>query len=210
MKNDRIIESYNKFYTDINFDRSGLFEVVKNQYNCNTVIYPGCSIHITPCFYFQHVVFIDISKIAKEFFNHIQIILDFVNSVKKYKQSAYIQFLDNDYTKQLPIRENNYDLLIALYAGGITQSCKNYVKPGGFILTNNHHNDAAEVLKDSSIILDALIQRKGKKYEVDKSINENLIEALKGHSTPTKNIRSSSKGIEYVDNECYYVFKKIL
>lgn len=151
MNNDRYIDSYKRFYVDINFDRAGLFETLKKEYGCNTVLYPGCSIHITPSFYFQHVVYVDISKAAKEFFKDIHNILDYINSNKKYKQSAYVQFIHGDYTEPLPVREENYDLLIALYAGGITQSCKKYVKFGGIILTNNHHRDAEELLKDSSI-----------------------------------------------------------
>ncbi|MCX7745836.1 MAG: class I SAM-dependent methyltransferase [Clostridia bacterium] len=209
VKNHRAIDSYRRFYIDMNFERLGLFEEVKNRYDCNTVIYPGCSIHVTPSFYFQHVVYIDISEVAKEFFRNTQSILNFLNSNKKYKQLPFIQFLDNDYTRLLPIRENNYDLLIALYAGGIVQSCKKYIKPGGIILTDNHHNDAAEVLTDPSIALDALIRRKGKDYVLEKSINENIIKTLKENRLPTKNMKNSGKGLEYVDNEYYFVLKKV-
>jgi len=98
MNNDRSIDSYKTFYVDINFDRARLFEIVKKEYDCNTVLYPGCSIHITPSFYFQHVVYVDISNVAKEFFNDIHNILDYINSNKKYKQSAYVQFIHGDYT----------------------------------------------------------------------------------------------------------------
>jgi hypothetical protein len=141
MNNNRSIDSYKRFYVDINFDRAGLFETLKREYDCNTVLYPGCSIHITPSLYFQHVVYVDISKVA---FNDIHNILDYINSNKKYKQPTYVQFIHGDYTKPLPVREENYDLLIALYAGEITKTCKKYVKPGGIILTNNHHKDAEE------------------------------------------------------------------
>jgi len=185
MKNDKSIDLYNKLYLDINFERAGLFEVVRNKYKCFTAIYPGCSVHITPSFYFQHVVYVDISQASRDFFNHTQSILDFVNTNKIYKQPAYVQFLENDYTGQLPLRENNYDLLIALYAEGITQSCKKYVKPGGIILTNNHHN-AIEALNDPLILLDALIRRKGKGYSVVENVNVNFQKSVKEYSKPIK------------------------
>lgn len=205
----RNIDSYQKYYTDLNFERSGLFEAVKNHYGCNTVIYPGCSIHVTPSFYFQHVVFIDISEIAKKFFQDTQSVLKLVDNNKKYRQSAYIQFLASDYTSRLPIREANYDLLIALYAGGIIQSCKKYLRYGGIIVTNNHQNDAIEALNDPALTLEALIRKKVQKYLVEKSPNEDLRKILKQYSPPTKNMRNSSKGLEYIDNECYFVLKKV-
>jgi hypothetical protein len=208
MNNDRSIDSYKRFYVDINFDRAGLFETLKKEYGCNTVLYPGCSIHITPSFYFQHVVYVDISMVAKEFFNDIHSILDYINSNKKYKQPAYVQFIHGDYTKPLPVREENYDLLIALYAGEITRSCKKYVKPGGIILTNNHRKDAEELLKDSSITLDRLIYKKGKKYLIEKDINDNFKDIIKRHSNTKKNMKNTNKGLEYVDNQCYFVLKK--
>lgn len=209
MKQIGITDSYNRFYSALNFDRAGLFELIKDEYGCNTVLYPGCSIHITPSFYFQHVVYVDISETAKEFFQDNQNILSIVDSNKKYKQSAYIQFIHNDYTKELPVRENNYDLMLSIYAGGITKSCKKYIKPGGIIVSNNHHNDAQEAMEDSSLILKALIRRKGRKYQIEEKTEEMLLRTLKAHTMPLKNMRSSSYGMEYVDNECYFVLRKI-
>jgi hypothetical protein len=135
--------------------------------------------------------------------------LSIVNSNKKYKQSAYIQFIHSDYTEKLPVRENNYDLLLSIYAGGITESCKKYIKPGGIIVSNNHRNDAQQALKDSSIRLEALIRRKGKKYNIENDTGEKMLKALQEHSVPTKNMKNSSSGLKYVDNEYYFVFRKI-
>ena len=209
MKHVGISGSYNSFYSALDFERAELFESIKDEYGCSTVLYPGCSIHITPSFYFQHVVYVDISETAKEFFQDNQSILSIVNSNKKYKQSAYIQFIHSDYTKELPVRENNYDLLLSIYAGGITESCKKYIKPGGIIVSNNHQNDAQQALKDSSIRLEALIHRKSKKYHIENCTGEKMLEALQEHSMPSKSMKNSSSGLKYVDNEYYYLFRKI-
>ncbi len=192
----------------MHFDRAGLFELIKDVYGCGTVLYPGCSIHITPSFYFQHVVYVDMSETAKEFFQEKQKVLSFINSNKKYKQSAYIQFIHIDYTKQLPLRENNYDLLLSLYAGGIIKSCVKYIKPGGIIVSNNHQNDVQQALEDSSVRLEALIRRKGKKYHIENITAEKMPKALPEHSKPLKSMKNASSGMEYVDNEYYFVFRK--
>jgi hypothetical protein len=209
MKRVGITGSYERFYSALSFDRAGLFELIKDKYGCGTVLYPGCSIHITPSFYFQHVVYVDINETAKEFFQDNQNILSIVNSNKKYKKSAYIQFIHSDYTEKLPVRENNYDLLLSIYAGGITESCKKYIKPGGIIVSNNHRNDAQQALKEPSVRLEALIRRKGKKYNIENGTGEKMLKALQEHSVPTKNMKNSSSGLKYVDNEYYFVFRKI-
>ena len=208
MKQTGISGSYNRFYTALNFERAELFKLTKDEYGCSTVLYPGCSIHITPSFYFPHVVYVDNSETAKEFFQDHKDIMNFVNSNKKYKQSAYIQFIHSDYTKKLPVRENNYDLLLSIYAGDITKSCKQYVKHGGIIVSNNHQNDAQEALQDSSLRLEALIRRKGKKYQIENDIDEKMLKALE-HNMPLKSMRNSNSGMEYVDNEIYFVFRKV-
>lgn len=208
MKHIGITGSYDRFYTSFNFDRAGLFELIKNEYECVTVLYPGCSIHITPSFYFPHIVYVDISETAKEFFQNKQNVLSIVNSNKKYKKSAYYQFIHCDYTEKLPVRENNYDLLLSIYAGGVTKSCKKYIKPGGIIVSNNHGNDAGEALKDSSIRLEALIRRKSKKYHIENVKDEKVLETLMAQGKPLKNMKNSSNGMEYVDNEYYFVFRK--
>ena len=208
MKKARITDSYNRFYSALNFERAGLFELIKDEYGCSTVLYPGCSIHITPSFYFQHVVYVDISETAKEFFQENKNISSIVDSNKKYKQSAYMRFIHGDYTKKLPVRENNYDLLLSIYAGGVTESCKKYIKHGGIIVSNNHQNDAQQALKDSSVRLEALIHRKGKKYYIENVSGEKMLKALLRQSMP-KSMKNTSSGMEYVDNEYYFVFRKI-
>lgn len=130
MKNRGINDLYNRFYVDLNFERRGLFELLKNK-------------------------------------------------------------------------------LIAIYAGGITKSCKKYIKPGGIIVTNNHHNDAVEIRKDRSFVLDALIQKKGKKYSIVESENERLAKILKGNNKISKNMKNTNKGMKYVDTEQYFIFRRI-
>lgn len=210
MKHTGIEGSYYRFYKDMNFDRAGLFELIKEGYGCKTVLYPASSIHITPSFYFQHVVYVDISEAARKFFTENQDILKLVNSNKKYKQPAYIQFINSDYTKELPLRENNYDLLLSIFGGGISEACIKYIKAGGIMVSNNHRNDALQALGDSSVKLEAIIRRRGKKYYIESDTDEKLVKVLQNYSMPQKSMKNSSRGMVYVDKEYYFVFRKKL
>lgn len=208
MSAGKAAEEYRKYYADINFERAGLFELIKREHGCATALYPGCSIHITPSFYFQHVVYIDLSEKAKEFFSQTASIRELVEGNKVYRQQPFIQFLNSDYTKALPLRVDSYDLLISLYAPEITENCKKYVRKGGLILTNNHLRDAAGAAGDPGIELLALIRKKGKKYESRKPA-EGDFKAASGHETLTGNVRKTNTGIEYCDTELYYLLRKL-
>jgi hypothetical protein len=205
---DRVAEEYRKYYADINFERAKLFELIKDEYGCTTALYPGSSIHITPSFYFQHTVYVDISERAREFFGDIEGVRKFVEGSRQYRQNPYIQFINSDYTKPLPLREKSFDLLISLYAPAITASCSRFVRKGGLILTNNHLGDAAAAAADEGMELQALIRRKGKKYEIGKP-DERILREAGCHDVQTGNIRRTNTGIEYRDTELYYVLKKI-
>lgn len=51
-----VADEFRRFYTDMNMERDGLFAAVARACSCPTVLYPGCSIHLSPSFHFRHVV----------------------------------------------------------------------------------------------------------------------------------------------------------
>jgi hypothetical protein len=129
--NNPVKEKYKQLYQDLGFERAGLFQLVQKEFGCKSVLYPGCSIHITPSFYFSHLVYIDKSDTAASFFAHHELVIALVNENKNYKQPAYIKFIAADFEHDLPIRENSYDLLISLFGGSMAAAGAKYVKPGG-------------------------------------------------------------------------------
>jgi hypothetical protein len=62
------VAPYLRQYADLGFERSELFAFLQEEYHPVEVLYPGCSIHITPGFYFPHVVFVDRSPSTLSFF----------------------------------------------------------------------------------------------------------------------------------------------
>ena len=113
MKNSAI-ELYKKQLVDIKFERAGLFKALKERYGCNQVLYPGSSVHITPSLFFPHVVYVDQSSTAAEFFSELDSIQTYVSRNKHYKRRAYIRFIAQDYTVPLTLPKEEFDLLISL------------------------------------------------------------------------------------------------
>ena len=197
---------YENHYTKLRFERAGLFKAIRDKYRCRDVLYPGCSVHITPSLYFPHVVYVDQSDRAAQFFADEKALLEFVNRNKQYRQSAYVRFIRQDYSQSLPLMEDAFDLLLSLFAGGIAHSCAEHLKPGGLLLTNNHQSDAMDAVNDGRFKLMATVRfQKGQYVILEDSVKEGTIPTQKINS---KYLRQVDQGAEYIENETYYVFER--
>jgi hypothetical protein len=194
------------------FERAGLFEAIRRIYGCDEVLYPGSNIHVTPSLFFPHVVYVDQHPTAKEFFADMQSVLAYVGRNKNYDRSPYLLFLPLDYTGALPLREETFDLLISLFAGNIARTCGKYLRSGGILITNNHHGDASAASLDDELALIAVVHYHGGDYSIAYSIAEEKASLeLPAKTRQVKNrdyLRRTSDGIEYRENELYFVFRK--
>lgn len=168
---------YEKYYAALSFERAGLFKALADRYGGTTVLYPGSSVHITPSFFFPHVVYVDTSATSGAFFADRAAVLAFIATRKHYQRSAYIAYIAQDYTQPLPLREGSFDLLLSLYAANVARSCARYLKPGGLLLSNDHYGDAREALADPQLALIAAIRRRGRAYRFE-------MEDLEGYLVP--------------------------
>ncbi len=203
------IDLYQKRLVDIGFERAGLFQALKERYRCHEVLYPGSSLHITPSLFFPHVVYVDQSSTAIEFFADMTSIQTYVNKNKQYKRSAYIRFIAQDFTKPLALPKKEFDLLISLYAGRIARACKEYLKVGGILLTNNHQNDIEDVVNDIRFKLKSVIKYRGGKYRFINERVDTFIAATKKGKKAKDFLRETSQGVTYrEDVDVYFVFEK--
>ena len=151
-------------------------------------------------------MYVDQSETAVQFFGDEKPILEFVNRNKIYRQSVYMRFIRHDYRTPLPLKDGSFDLLLALFAGGISKSCARYLKAGGILVTNNHQGDARDALQIKGLILEAAVQSRKGRYSI--------VEEIPGKSRITTQswnvqyLKMAGQGIEYVENETYYIFRR--
>ncbi len=208
MKSSSTIDLYKKFYSDLQFERVGLFKAVQEKYNCQNVLYPGSFVHITPSFFFPHVVYIDRDPKAQAFFADRHSVLAYINSHKTYRRSAYFRFIAHDYAAAVPQLDEEFDLLISLHAGGIYPACQNYLKRGGILLTNNHHHEAEEATSNDEFKLVAVVQFRKNKYSF---VAENLDRIVANQIRATRArryLKQSNQGVTYIENEDYYIYQR--
>lgn len=200
------MHAYRSIYASLGFERAGLFKTVRETFACREVLYPGCSVHVTPSLYFPHVVYVDQSDAAKEFFEDERVVLEFLNRHKLYRQSTYIRFIRQNYSQPLPVRESGFDLLLALFAGGIARSCARYLKPDGLLLTNNHQNDALDAVRAGGLEMIGVIRFKRGNYILEENDLAPITIPTRRAYSPS--LRQASQGTAFVENEIYYLFKR--
>ncbi len=198
---------YQNHYAAIRFERQGLFQLVQKQYGCKEALYPGSSVHITPSFYIPHVVYIDISNDAAQFFSNQNAVIEYINQHKKYKRRAFLQFLHQDYTQALPI-QHQFDLLIALFAPQVIHTSTQYIKKNGLVLVHTFQNNLQDAVNNPELRLESAVQFTKNQYQIIPSNNTGIDPFLK--SRPSKKyLKQHSNSVDYVENEMYFIFKKI-
>lgn len=206
MSKNATLAHYEKQYVDIQFERAGLFKLIQEKYGGTEVLYPGSSVHITPSFYFPHVVYVDTSPTAVDFFADETAVLTHINRKKTYKRSAYIRFIPRNYAEDLPLPEGSFDLLLALFAPNVVPNCHKYLKKGGILVTNNFQDEARLAAATPTLALISVVQYQKKGYTLVEDAPEKWLRGADRGKTK-RYLQQASAGFEYVETENYFLFK---
>ncbi len=205
---DSDINLYKKNHIDKDDERLGLFERLNEEFTIKKVLYPGSYAHITPIFVFPYVIFNDLYKKLESFYDSDGL-FEYINKRKIYSEEPYYTYEYGDYTKNLPLEEKTFDLLISQYAGFVSRACKRYLKIGGILVVNNSHGDAsmASIMPDYEFI--AVIHKRSNKFNLS-------TRNLDAYFIPKKNIEITEKymeahnhGVGYTKTANDYIFKRI-
>ena len=189
--------------------RSGLFEVISENFTLRKALYPGSYIHISPSFYIPEVVYVDTDKKAIKFFKNDSY-LRVIHKKKTYTDESILRFHPINYQKPIPEELGSFDLMISQYAGFISHYCKDYLKPDGILLVNNSHGDAGVAFTDEDYELIAVINSRSGKFVLStKNLDQYFIPKKEIEHTKT-HLLTINRGIGYKKTASHYVFKKII
>ncbi|HEY60164.1 MAG TPA: hypothetical protein G4N92_05725 [Anaerolineae bacterium] len=201
-------ELYKKEYIDKSFERKDLFLLLRQRYKICKALYPGSFVHVTPSLVFQEVVYVDSDKNAKRFFEEIDSIKQFINLNKSYKEESSYRFMYQDYSTPIDLPYDYFDLLISQWAGPISQSCKKYLKPGGFLLANNSHADAGIAFLDHDYLLVSAIKYSNGKFKIMENKLDIYFIPKSSKIISKESLIKSGKGIAYKNTAHSYLFMK--
>lgn len=198
-------EEYNKYFTSRQFDRLGLFEILKNKYAIKKALYLGSHIHITPSLVFPEVVYVDSYEKFKRMVLSEEA-KDFIEKNKQYSTRPKYSYVKQNYDNKLDI-DSDFDLLISQYAGFVSQAGKKYLKKGGILVVNNSHGDATMAHLDVDFEFIAVANQTKDNWRLsDKQLNEYFVRKDGNADSKTELIKSG-KGPGYVKTATNYIFK---
>ena len=123
------------------------FRLVGENFGCRRALYPGSYLHVTPSLVFPEVCYVDSVKgIAAALASPD--LLEYLSGHREYSENPRIWCYEEDYARFDSEPHVSFDLLISLNAGFVSQACRSFLKPGGLLLANNGHYDAARAQVD--------------------------------------------------------------
>ena len=189
-------------------DRLRLFEAIGAAISASSVLYPGSWVDIAPSFVFDDVTYVDTDRRAAQFFDDPHGVNEIIAEHRHPKSPTEWRFIKADYTSDLPLPDGHFDLLVSLYAGFISEHCTRYLQPGGHLLVNPSHGDAAMASINPSYRLVAVIKSRSGRYTVtDKDLDTYLI-PKRPTTITSETLHESGRGIGYTKPAFAYLFQQ--
>lgn len=202
------VQTYKKYYIDRDYEQLDLFRLIKSTYGITRVIYPGSYVHISPSFIFPDVVYIDSDKNAINFFRSDKLI-EYVCTRKEYTEDPEISFHGIDYKSPIDNLFRQFDLLISQYAGFISDTCKECLKIGGYLLVNNSHGDAGLASIDKDYKLISTVHKANGKYRLSSTSLEKYFIPRRKIKVTKDLLNKTGKGVGYTKTAPLYIFQRI-
>ena len=190
-------------------DRWRLSRAIGDEVEASKVLYPGSFVDVAPSFVFPSVTYIDIDKRTPSFFGDSEGVREIIASHPGAPTDPQVNFIHGDYTQDLSLSEQSFDLLVSLYAGFVSEYCTSYLKVGGTLLVNPSHGDAAMASIDPRYRLRGVVESRSGGYRIRN-------EDLGGYLVPKKPIditvemlHERGRGVGYTRSPFAYLFDRV-
>lgn len=190
-------------------DRHRLFTAISQAIEADTVLYPGCFVDLAPSFVFPSVTYIDVDRRAERFFRDRAGVAEIIADNRSAAGQADFSFIAADYSHNLDVEDEAFDLLISLYAGFISEHCTRYLRLGGHLLVNPSHGDAAMASIDGRYLLAAVVQSRSGRYRVDNSGLEHYLIPKKPEPLTVHRLHELGRGVAYTRSAFAYLFQRV-
>jgi len=189
-------------------DRRRLFSTVGDFVDASTVLYPGSYVDLAPSFVFDSVTYLDIDKRAPKFFADTDGVREIVAD-HNGPPDPDITFIHADYTSDLDLPADHFDLLVSLYAGFVTEHCTRHLRIGGTLLVNPSHGDAALASIDPRYGLTGVVTTRNGSYRVSTSDLDSYLIPKRPQPVTIDTLHEAGRGIGYTKSRFAYLFTRI-
>lgn len=182
-----------------------LFAAIRDVWAPSSALYLGSYLDLSPSTAIPAVTYVDTDRRVARFFGDEELLADQLRG--RCHPGGTTEYLQCDYTCELPLKPRSFDLLISLFAGPVWDASSRYLADGGLFLANNSHGDASLAALDPRLSLVAAVRQEGDVYRLEQEdLGMYLIPKNPDHADPAR-IRNQGRGIAFVRTAFAYVFR---
>ncbi len=189
-------------------DRWRLFTAIAESVAAENVLYAGSFVDIAPSFVWPSVTYVDLDRRVPRFFADVQGVQEIIERHRAGATDARVQFIAGDYSEDLGLADETFDLLISLYAGFISEHCTRYLRVGGTLLVNPSHGDAAMASIDDRYELRGVVESRAGDYRVRDENLETYLIPKKPTTVTREELHQAGRGIGYTKSPFAYLFER--
>jgi hypothetical protein len=189
-------------------DRRELFAGVADEVDASAVLYAGSYVDIAPSFVWDSVTYVDTDRRADRFFTDVPGVEELLADAGVDPTTRSVRFISADYTEPLDIADGSVELLISLYAGFVSEHCTRYLRPGGHLLVNPSHGDAAMASIDPRYRLVAAITSRGGRYRVRRNDLDDDLVPKRDIEVTREFLHETGRGVAYTKSAFAYLFER--
>ena len=189
-------------------DRLQLFRTVGDFIGDMSILYPGSFVDLAASFVFRSVTYVDNDRQAARFFTDTAGLDEIISRHRLHPSKAGWRFIHGDYRTELDVAEGSVGLLVSLYAGFVSEHCTRYLYPGGWLLVNPSHGDAAMASIDSRYRLTAVVNAKSGRYIItDRDLDGYMVPKRPSEITAER-LHDTVRGVAYTRSPFAYLFQR--
>ncbi len=190
-------------------DRWRLFRAVGAAVPARSVLYPGSYVDLAPSFVFPKVTYVDLDRRAARFFADAAGVRELIASHEGSPADPELAFQHADYSSDLGLEPESFDLLVSLYAGFISEHCTRYLRRGGTLLVNPSHGDAAMASLDERYELAGVVTSRDGDYRVSTKDLDTYLVPRREAAVTRDSLHASGRGVAYTRSAFAYLFARV-
>ncbi|QWQ40536.1 hypothetical protein KME66_05510 [Streptomyces sp. YPW6] len=194
-------------YIDRIGDRTALYQAVASHTGARRVLYPGSYLDLVPSNVWPDVTYLDADARARKAFQGPDA-ATLATRHKHYAEQPRIAFVPGDYTRtlaELPAAE--WDLVISLYAGPVSEHVPRCLRPAGWLLANNSHADAGLAHLDPRYRLAAVLHRRSGRYRLTTDDLDRYLQPKRPPHPTREQLHATGRGTAYTHPAPAYLFR---
>lgn len=190
-------------------DRHRLFTAVAATVDATDVLYPGSFVDLAASFVWPSVTYVDLDRRARRFFADEPGVSELLARHGAEPADRSVRFIGADYRDPLDVEQGEFDLLISLYAGFVSEHCTHYLRRGGTLLVNPSHGDAAMASIDPRYRLRGVVVSRGGEYTVSSRDLDAHLVPRRDVEVTRESLHASGRGVAYTKSPFAYLFERL-